>query len=93
MKKSRKENLCLLKRVLSVALVLLLSCPTVMLAEDDAEVQISAIFGEKSVFKGLKAWYNKPDSTPVLADGLDAWELQPKSSRNYIYVDVADHLL
>ena len=82
------------RQIFSFALALLL-LPSVPISavQTEQNTEISAAFGERSLFKGLKAWYMKPEGEPTISSGGEGWELDQKAARNYIYIDINDYLM
>lgn len=83
----------LFTKIVSLFLILTIAVPSVVFASTDEKPrEIWATFGERSVFKNLKAWYGPDAEDPVVSTDPLGWNLSWKKVQT-IYVDVSDSLM
>ena len=55
--------------------------------------EISGIFSQRSIYKGMKAWYGDKADFPTVSTDPEGWLLSTKNKKHHIYVDIDDKLM
>ena len=88
-----KQYVSLRKRIVSLVLVCLSLLQTMAFAAPAQTDEIWGRFSERSIYKGMKAWYGDKADFPTVSTDPEGWLLSTKSKKYHIYVDIDDKLM
>lgn len=88
-----KRYVSLRKRIISLVLVCFSLLQTAVFAAPTQTDEIWGRFSERSIYKGMKAWYGDKADFPTVSTDPEGWLLSTKSKKYHIYVDIEDKLM